>query len=469
MPSRPGALVKRLVIFFLFGLLCILPEGMLRAQEVQAPVDEEGKVEYIDAELEAKLGLFSEYENFQEARLFQVSDTTFALEISYQPQDKLFRVRLPLSSEETVNFRRKVTERISERAPQAILNQEGRTKLLIGSLALSLGYYGWAVPVTLEVDDGKTAVALYMLTSGAGFFLPLSATSTINVTDAVATLSLYGATRGIVHGIMLNSFLSGESATARGAIGFGLLMSLSEAVLGFSVADKSAMSTGTAEAIGIVGGDFGLGLGIGFAGLMDFFEGDQPRPIAASLLLGSGMGMFGGALLANAQPYTRGDAYVVRATGFLGAYTPIAILDIAGVEEGKVYLATSMLGAVGGIGLGHILTKDKDFTTGQGTLITLGELAGGLVGLGFAYLISPSKSPASEVFTMSTSLGAIAGFWITYRSFATDAHKPEGHSSWGIHISPSMPMTSIPRIPSRYIRTGLRQRFGPSVTVEYKF
>ncbi len=420
------------VLLFAALLLVLLPRTA-NAQEVQIPIDAEGKIEYIDSKLEQKLGLFTQYSNFQEARLFEISDTSFVLEVYYQPEGKLTKVRVSLSADEATDFRRKVTERIRERKPQVILDQEGRTKLIVGTMALSLGYYGWAVPATLDVDDAKLAVGLYMLTSSAGFYIPLAATRNTPVTDAAATLSLYGGTRGIAHGVALSSLVS-KDPSGRALIASGMLVSIAEALAAFHIANRSDMTAGTSEAIS-VGGDFGLGLGLGAAHLADYFDDDNEQAVAGSVLLGSGLGLLGGKLLSDHQPYTRGDAHVLCATGLLGGYIPLAVTDISGTENEKAYTAASMLGAVAGLGLGHRLVKGRDFTTGQGILIKLSEVAGGLLGLGVAYLVSSEDEDNNALYLTSSSIGATGGFWLMYRPYAQSARTGNESSSLNINIS----------------------------------
>jgi hypothetical protein len=409
-------------LFYTFAFLFFIFAASGYAQEVLVPIDAEGKLEYIDSKLEQELKLFTDYPSFREARLFQVSDTAFVLEISYQPEDRLLKDRLPLSVQEAEEFRQKVSLRIEQEKPRAFLDQEGRSKLLKGTLALSLGYYGWAVPVTFDVDDGKTFAALYMLTAGAGFFIPYSATRDIPVTDGAATLSLYGGTRGIVHGMFLYGLAKGEDASGRGMVGFGLLGSLSEAITFFALADRAKMTPGTAEVICVVG-DFGIGYGLGAAHLADLYDDDRERALSGCILLGSAAGLITGNLLANSQPYTRGDAYVLKGAGFLGAYIPLAVVDMTEPEDDKAYTAAAMAGSVIGLGLGNHLVHAKDFTTGQGTLVNLGELAGGLVGLGVAYLVSPDEGDEdnSALYLTSSALGATGGFWLMYRAFARTA------------------------------------------------
>ena len=427
--------MKKKTLFVFIVLLFICLTEISSAQEVQIQIDEEGKIEYIDSKLEHKLGLFTEYSNFREARLFQISDTSFVLEISYQPQENLLKVRLPFSAEEAKNFQRKVTERIKQKKPQVLLDQKRRTKLIVGTMVLSLGYYGWAVPAALDVDDEKLALALYMLTSGAGFYIPFYLTRNIPVTDAAATLSFYGGTRGIVHGMSLANLFS-KKPSGQGLIASGMFVSIVEAFAGFHIANRSNMSAGTTETIG-VGGDFGIGLGLGAAHLANFFDDDQGQAVAGSVLLGSAVGLLGGKLLSNHQLYTRGDSYVLGAAGLLGAYIPLAVVDISGTENEKAYTAASMIGAIVGLGLGHnLLVRGKNFTTGQGNLIRLGELAGGLLGLGVASLVSSEDDNNSTLYLTSSSIGAAGGFWLIYRSYAQSARTSNKDSSLNINIKP---------------------------------
>jgi hypothetical protein len=446
------------VLFFLFLLL---RPTSARAQEVQVPLDREGKIEIIDSDLEKKLGLFTTYQGFREARLYQISDTSFVLEITYQPADRTMKVRLPLTASEVKVLRDKVSLRITEQAPEATLNHEGRTSMIIGSTALSLGFYGWAVPVVLETNDGKTATALYMLTSGAGFFLPLTLTNSIDVTDANAILYRYGGTRGIIHGILLNNLLLGEAATGKGQVAFGMLGSIGESIAGFSVA--SNMTAGKASTIGVYG-DFGLGLALGTCGLMDLFDAGHEGATAAAVLLGSAGGMIAGNVLSNQQPYTRGDAIVLEGAGLLGAYIPIAALDLFGVEGGKTYDAASMLGSVAGLALAHgSLLRGKDFTTGQGVLIQLGTLGGALTGAGIAYLLSSSRADGT-LFLTSSAIGAVGGFAITYSLFSKEAQTREGNSSWNLNLFPGGLLTS------RFTKSSSPSLSRvPFLNVEYRF
>jgi len=396
--------------------------GVATPQETQVPLDEGGKVALIDKALEAQLGLFPEYEGFEEARLFQSSDSTFDLEIIFRVGDKLQKVSRPLSGDDVLALRARVTSAIRAKAPETGLDQSGRSAFLIGTALLSLGYYGWAVPYVLHIDDGRGFGGVYMLTSGLGFFGPFFLTRTRSVTDGEATLSLYGATRGVVHGWCVSALVAGDDREARDTITLGMLASFSEYAAGFIAADKADMSAGTAEAISAMG-DFGLGLGWGTSYVTDR---ENEKLEAGAMLAGSGLGLLGGGLLSRTQHYTRGDAYVLRAAGTLGAY--LALAGSASVsDDDKAAVASYMAGTLGGLAAGHYLLRGRDFTTGQGVIVNLSQVAGGLFAAGLVFITGVDTDPVWP-YMVSSSAGALTGFWLTYRSLG-DKSRMHGRSS----------------------------------------
>ncbi|MBT3209591.1 MAG: hypothetical protein HN704_06490 [Bacteroidetes bacterium] len=406
----------------------------IKAQEIQVSMDEEGKVELIDSKLEKKIRLFSEYKGMIEARLFQSSDTTYVLEILYQPADKLLKIRKPLLQEQVQDFRKMVTASIQQQAPEIAINQEGRTKLLISTSIHSLGYYGWTVPNVLQIENNKAFVGLYMLTSGAGFYIPFALTKKIRVTDADASLSIYGQSRGIGHGVFL-TLLFDENASEQAVLAMGMLASLAEGIGGYVWADRTKMTAGSASAIGVMG-DFGIVIGLGTAHITGFFDDFNVSKLSASILLGSAAGITSGVLLAGNQSYTKGDAYVLRSAGTLGAYVSLTAAIIAEPNNEKSYTAALTFGSIGGIAIGHALTKGHDFTTGQGVLISLSELAGGLIGLGTGYLISSDSDDSYKLFITTSALGAVGGFALMTNYYSKKAHVETKDFALNFNINP---------------------------------
>ncbi|NQT33985.1 hypothetical protein HQ587_02250 [bacterium] len=447
-----------IIVVILIGFAAICA-----AQEIQVPMDEDNKIYIIDPELAGKLGMFSDYDNFREARLFQTSDTSCVLEISYQQKDRLLRVRLPFSIAEVEDFRKMVTEGIRQQVPRLVLNQEGRLKLLLGTFGLAMNY-GWAVPVSLNVDDAKTFVALYMLTASAGFFFPLSATRDIPVTDGIATLSLYGATRGAGHGILLNLLFAGEDITPRSTTTLGMWGSIIEGVSCFAIAGNSDMTDGTAATIGILG-DYGLGWGVGTAYLTGMFDDESSRGVAGTILLGTGLGLWTGNQLAMNQPLTRGDAYLLQTTGLLGVFIAVTATDIVAIEDGKVFTGAAMIGSMLGLHIGNKLVEGKDFTTAQGRLMNLGIFAGGLLGSGFAYLVTSENNDDATPYIISYTLGATGAFYLMYNSYAPHAQIPEKPSALNFNIRPEgLAMLAL----NKKFKSAIHNPI-PLLTINYRF
>lgn len=245
------------------------------AQEAEVPLDADGRLFGITPDLEGRLNLFPEVRGFIEARLFEKPAGGFVLQILYRRNGRLYLIRRSMSLDAVAQFRREVTAALHVRAPSALLDQEGRGDLMRGALLLSLGYYGWAVPVALEVDDNQLAVALYMLVGSAGFYVPFAVTKRIPVTEGQASLSLYGATRGVARGMFGAMFLGAEDVET--LVRAGAVVGLVEAVAGFVTAGRLAMTQGTADLTG-TGGDLGAGIGLGLAylaGLLDDTPGDM--------------------------------------------------------------------------------------------------------------------------------------------------------------------------------------------------
>lgn len=403
------------------------------AQEIQVPLDMANNLDYINTDMAKRLGLFSEYENFLEARLFQVSDSSWILEVSYQPLDRLIRKRIPFSESDLSDFRMKLDQLIERKEPKLGLDQSGRTRFLVGTFTLAANY-GWAVPVALDIQDSKSFVAMYMLSASAGFYIPLFLTSDLPVTEGTASLSIYGGSRGIAHGVLLNMLLAGDNSTFRSMISLGVLGSIIEGAQGFRYASRTGMTEGIATVIAI-GGDFGLGCGGGTAYMLDLFEESTVREAGLTMLAGSGIGLWMGKRMADGQSYTRGDAYVLQTTGITGTVTAITLTDLLNIRDEKVFVGSAMLGSLLGLRYGDKIVRNKDFTTGQGRLMTLGTSAGGLLGLGFAYLLASDNDDATPYLTGFT-LGSIISFKLMYNAYKPEAQTRANQQAFSFSILP---------------------------------
>lgn len=436
------------------GLL-LLCAGGARAQEVQVPLDQAGRIETVDARLAQRLGLLADrYPGFREARLFQAPDSSFVLEVTTVREGRLQRQRVPLSRAEAADLRRQVSERVAARAPAAGMDQGGRSTLLGQTALLGFAFYGPALPYVLGTDDPSTATGLYLLTSGASFFVPYLLTQDQPVSRSMATLSGYGASRGIAHGFLLYRLLAGdrdesyviyeggadgydyrdEENDERAAAGTAMALSVAEGIGGYLWARDERFTPGTAVAVS-TGGDFGLAGGLALSYLLGA-DDIGVRSASAFGLAGAGAGVLGGRWIAARRNYTAGDASVIYTTGLIGALSGLAAADLANLR-GRGLVTGGMVGAGTGLYLGDRLVRGTDLTLGQASLTALGTTAGALAGLGAGILVG-GDDVDETIPLVGSALGSVAGFALTYRALAPGLQPDPGEvaSSWKVRVDP---------------------------------
>jgi len=452
------------------------------AQEVQVPLDREGALEEMDGALARRLGLFvDEYPGLVAVRLFQRSPSEYVLEITTRREGRTVRQRVEMNAPEVARMRDRISRRIAESAPQVVLNQDGRHLLVGTTTLLGLGYWGWSVPAILDINDGRLALGTYMLTAGASFLVPYQLTKRRPVTWGMANAARWGATRGVLHGVLLHHLLEGDAPASTGGDGWSgyerrrlgamLLLSLGETVAAYGWAAAGDMSAGDAHTIGN-GGDFGMAWGAETALLLGL-EGNEAemRATEALVLAGSGAGLVAGAALARTRNDTWGDAEIVRAGHLVGALagTMVAEWIDPGAEHPRVFGGGLLAGSVAGTYLGMKVVEDRDFSVGQGILVDLGSAAGGLIGLGIAVLAVEGED-ATPFLTLATA-GATVGFLATAASLADDArHADDGRDgSLRLELSP-VGLTAL--LESRPAGPGGRPaggRSAPLLGVRYTF
>lgn len=418
----------------LFIVICFSFIHHSFAQEMQIPLLPEKSILTVNSEINQQFELFPEYEQFVSARLFKKSDSSFVLQILFRKDNAYYQIRKPLTAHELTQLRNQLLQKM--RSKKFAQNQQGRIKLLVASTGLALGYYGWVLPEALSVNSDKLGVALYMFTGSAGFFVPYLVTKERPVSTAAAHLAIYGASRGILHGIFVPMLLSphpGEKSILMSTIGTSIV----EGTAGYMIATHYKLGTSTVETA-MVGGDFGAIIGTQFALMMGFFDDDNGRQrSSASILAGSALGLAGGWYLTTKQPYSRGNARVLESVALLGGYIPLAIADLANSKDEKVWAGASLAGTLLGFGYGHRLLNNKNFSFQHGLFIELSTLSGGLLAAGFAYLIAPENEvDLSKIIFTSSALGAVAGFYLMYKNFVNVSLRKNSNFSVNVNFSP---------------------------------
>jgi hypothetical protein len=361
------------------------------AAETQVPLDSNGKIHRIDAHLANQLGLFAgDHPGFLEARLFRLADSTFVLEITRRLEGAMVRDRLPLDSAGADSVRTLVDAMMTERIPSAQFNQEARPLLTALSALVGFGFYGWAVPYMFDMDDESNVAGAYLLTTATTIVLPSAITRQQDVTYPSVTLGLYGATRGIVHGLLLAEAFGEDPEQA--AVATAMAASVAEWVIGYRWG--GTRSPGQVNVIAL-GGDLGLGYGFGVAELIDGWEGREP------LVLGiTAMGNAGGWALGRSRDYSYGDVGIMRWSSILGAYSGFALVVQDEDWEDETAIAVSMAGAAVGAVAGDRIVNGKGYSFGQSISVGFATMSGALLAWGLAALADPQMVTITRVVSM---------------------------------------------------------------------
>jgi hypothetical protein len=419
MLGRSAALLALLAT--LTGLLPPAARAAQASREVQVAFEPSGRLFEVDRPLARRLGLFvDEYPGFHLARLYQTGDSAFVLEVTIVDGAGSSRERVPMTPEEVAALRQDIAARMAAGAPARLLDQDGRAMLVAGATMLGLGYYGWAVPVATDIGDPEAAVGLYMLVSGASFFVPFSATTNATVTTADADLALYGGSRGIAHGFLLMEAIDRDQEfDAEQSIGVAMLTSLIEGSLFYAWSRSSDLDAGTTGTIGTFG-DYGGLSGIGLASILDEAGDASESGLGFAGLAGSAAGIAAGRIFGHGRSLSRGDAGVMRTSTLLGAYTGGTIGELLRAEgdPDDPWVIGAILGGAGGIAIGDRLVSGREFTHGQSRMVAYGMSAGALAGLGLAFT---SSLDDGDAVLGITSLGALLGFTAVYSALRNDA------------------------------------------------
>ena len=489
--------------------LLVLP---LQAQEKQVPFFPEQEIMSIDRSYAKKMSFFTEYEDFVEARLFLTPENTYALEIFYEQNDSLYKNRQILTLQEknryldellrqyaaTLNENTGSTQAEGDSIPPDIrvLNQSGRTAMLVMNTIAGLGYYGYALPLTFQVEDEKAFVGLYMLAAGASFYVPYRITQRKDVSLAQASLNFYGISRGVMHGFFLGELLSSypsiedfytgdpyaqedvwndpefiqaqkdlekaEDRRMSTMFGMGMAGSIAGGIAGYQLADRWEYDGGSTS-IFQMWGDVGTISGLLLSDVFDFYDNPELNAAFGTVMATSFLGMTGGKFAGDTRNYTLGDAIVYRSSILMGTLPLITLVDYFNPEDETAYTVAGLAGMAAGGVLGWRATLDKDFDTNDGVFIALGELAGGLLGLGIGYLVAPDAE--SEVLLTTATLGALGGYGLMYKSLSKNAIKLGSQVDLDLHLNPmgllmnQMEQPFTPAMAGMYTIGSLNMRF----------
>ncbi len=407
---------RRVVMALLVASAALAQETRI---EVQQPLDRQDRVLELSRSLRRDLDLFPEVTGFRTARLFRGQDSTWTLEISFERQGMRAHERRLLSVAAVDSLRGELELRLQRLKAASLGDPASRGRLVAHQFLLSVVFYGPAMPTILGLPGGRPSVGCYMVTAGAGFYLPYRLTRNAGVTPAQRQLAAYGAHRGIGAGLLAERLLLPRRGTERTALASAMAGSTGGALAGYLAAGRRSYTAGQGELCSVLG-DVGIvaALGGGYLAGLHHAEINHRRLGDALALTGGGLGVVAGDRLGQRRDYTDGDAYVLRAGGMLGAVMSVPLVRLSGTDHAKAYVG----GSLAGMGTGLVATdralQGQEFSWGHGALITAGELAGGLVGLGLCYLADAGDSFPKLAYMGSGAAGSLLGFTFTFRAFS---------------------------------------------------
>ncbi|TVP56807.1 MAG: hypothetical protein EA351_07195 [Gemmatimonadales bacterium] len=440
---KPAALMAGLALA-LFAALAIAPapaEAQQRERQVEI-LPAQGILE-ITPQIRQRFGLFPEFEGFRRARLFLGEPGPVVLELEGERDGQVVRERRELTESDLEALRESLVEQLGLATTRQVFTQEGRGRLVLGQTFLGLGYHGWAVPVALDVDSSQGAVAAYLLTAGAHFYLPYRLTRDRTVTRAHQEFTNYQGSRGILAGLLIGNALQGDADEfgggnrGRGTVAGGVVGGTLGSVAGFTAVDRWAPTQGTADLWGHMG-DAGFASGAALAYIAGPYDSEEVERTANGFgytesrtrnrqaghlmtVAGHGAGLAAGAWLGTHRDYTSGNVSALRSATLLGAQTGITLTRIAGVEENRALLSGALAGGLLGIAGGDRLLLPVALDSGEGLLINAAHLAGAALALGTTYLIVDDFDDREVLYLSTSTLGSLLGAGLVWRAVSDDA------------------------------------------------
>jgi len=422
---------------FITGAFLFFATTDLHAQIVERPVpfDSAGQVmvmtPYIAGRADLRAPWWPVSGDFTAARLYTVTDSSFVLTVGRR-SGVVERYSLSAADRDAIRA-------IVSRLPREVIaaRNDARNAFVKNQTFLGIFVYGPAFAFAMG-DNAAGATAGYFVVAGGSFFAA-SEIARRNLisrpqSDLAFNMGHNGALAGWAATYILNASDAGQGAGAFvGGIG-GAALGLG---LGRGMTEPDAVGAAFGSDIGALIG-FGIGEAIRGDEVCTFtsdpsgftFEtcdrGWSARSEAALVLASGIIGYPLGVLYPRNARYhvTPGDINALWGTGLLGATTAGAFLNSNASRRTAAFTLTG--GGVLGIILGdRFLVQRYDHGRTDGGRVTLGTVAGGLMGAGVAALIN-NEDPGPHLVLGLAAAGGLAGILVTekYLDPPRDAGRP---------------------------------------------
>ncbi|MDP9205941.1 MAG: hypothetical protein M3P12_10870 [Gemmatimonadota bacterium] len=414
--------MRRLVTI---GALLLFSPLRVHAQVIERPVpfDSVGLVTVMTPFLAERAALQSPWwpvsGEFTEARLFTVNDSSYVLAVTRR-SGVVERYSLAQVDRDAIRA-------VVSKLPRDILvaRHDARNSFIRNQTGLGLFVYAPAFAGAIGNDDASVSAA-YLVIAGGTFFAASEISRRMFISRAQSDLStntgLNGALAGWAtmylvkakdNGQSAGAFIGGLAGTALG-LRFGRNMTEADAVgAGFGADLGALIAWGTTEAIRgredcstQVDPDTGF-----FVCTRSFSDRGEVATILLSGLLGYPLGVLY-PRNANYQ-VTPGDIQTLWTTAGLGLVTTAAFLDDR--SSGRTIATSLTVGGLLGVVVGdRLLVRRYDHSRTEAGRVSLGAMAGGLIGAGIATLTNTNDPDPHLVFGAAAA-GGLLGIIVTER------------------------------------------------------
>lgn len=442
-------IIRQSLVFFLLLLTARSAFGQI----IETPIafDSAGKVRTLTPALIQRFGLkapeWPVFGDFREARLYSVSSGGRVLVVD-RPTGSV--ERYPLSDDNVTSLQRAIdasmttSGRTVTEARTDVISEPANRAFVRNQMFLT-----WAVYAPLlgaVTQDAKAAASIYLLGTGASYFITTAIARKKTVTRAQNHLATDGALRGFAAASGLYYAVTGDegedeccvedSGNERAGAFVGFTGALAGAIGGYhfgkGLTDSEAWSA-TAFS------NFSAATTLGLIGTLADESSDERALVAVTV----GAGLAGYAWGPNyprrsSYTVTRGDVQMLNIGAALGVMTGLTtVLESDNRRLGFGVTTATMLG---GIALAdRYWVRKFDHSASDASQVYLGMLAGGLIGAG-GLVLAESDEPTVVLGTVTGTMlaGAILG-----QRMATPARAGENRTGF------------IPSINQRLARSGV--------------
>jgi hypothetical protein len=401
-------------------LLLIAVPAMAQVVETPVPFDSAGRLMALTPEIAARLSLgppaWRVVGDYSEARLYSLGAGSYVLAVTRR-DGAVERYSL------TEADRQYLFQRTSTLPPSMSRARGERGEFLRDQTILGLAVYAPAFAIAIT-DDNAGGVSAYLLMAGATFFGASQVARDFTITPAMRSLSTNVALHGAAAAGALAWAFDGSDNAHDNASDDWIAAATFVGGIGGTVGGLIAgnrMTGGEAAASGFGADVAALTMLGGIAATQGGEELDEIKRLDAVLLVGAAaVGYPLGYMYPRSVSYkvTEGDVGTLWVSGLVGASAAGVFLADGNLELRPTAIALTA-GFLGGIAAGdRLLVRRYDHSPGDATMLGLGGIAGGLIGLGIANLIDDDEDQNDRLAAGLFTAGAIGGVGITHNLIA---------------------------------------------------